>query len=186
MAAHGAVTVIARRHVKPGHEAEYEAWLKELTAAAHDLSGYLGAEFHRPGKTGGPWISVFRFAALADLDAFERSELRSRLIAKVIPHVEGDAVWQRMTGLEFWFEPPAGTVVAQPSPHRMALLLIMVVFGLVLALNLVLGPLIADWPLPSRILLTVTLQVLLMTYLIMPRLTRALARWIYPAARTVS
>jgi antibiotic biosynthesis monooxygenase (ABM) superfamily enzyme len=30
------------------------------------------------------------------------------------------------------------------------------------------------------------LQVLLMTYLIMPRLTRALARWIYPAARTVS
>jgi antibiotic biosynthesis monooxygenase (ABM) superfamily enzyme len=147
MAAHDAVTVIARRHVKPGHEAEYEAWLKELTAAAHDLSGYLGAEFHRPGKTGDPWISVFRFATLADLDAFERSELRSRLIAKVIPHVEGDAVWQRMTGLEFWFEPPAGTVVAQPSPHRMALLLIMVVFVLVLGLNLVLGPLIADWPL---------------------------------------
>ncbi len=180
------VTVVAKRQVKPGHESQYEAWLTELTTAAHELSGYLGAEFHRPAKAGDPWISVFRFATLADLEAFERSELRSRMIAKVIPHVESDAIWQRMTGLEFWFEPPPGTVVAQPSPHRMALLLILVVFVLVLALNLVLGPLIASWPMPARILLTVTLQVLLMTYLIMPRLTRMLARWIYPATRTTT
>ena len=180
------VTVIAKRKVKPGHEAAYETWLKELTTAAHDLDGYLGAEFHRPAKADYPWTSVFRFATLADLEAFERSELRQRFVARVIPHVEGDAVWQRMTGLEFWFEPPPGTVVAQPSPHRMAVLLIVVVFALVLLLNLALGPLTSGWPLLARVLLTVTLQVVLMTYVIMPRLTRALARWIYPATRTAT
>mgnify|MGYP007091946495 FL=1 len=68
----------------------------------------------------------------------------------------------------------------------MAALLIAVVFVLVLALNLVLDPLIGGWPLALRLLLTVTLQVLAMTYLIMPRLTRALARWIYPSTQTVS
>ena len=33
------------------------------------------------------------------------------------------------------FEAPKGTVVAQPSPHRMALVLVAVVFVLVLLLN---------------------------------------------------
>ena len=68
----------------------------------------------------------------------------------------------------------------------MAVLLIVVVFALVLVLNLALGPLTSGWPLPARVLLTVTLQVVLMTYVIMPRLTRALARWIYPATRTAT
>ena len=66
----------------------------------------------------------------------------------------------------------------------MALLLIAVVFVLVLALNIALAPLIGNWPLALRLLITVILQVGLMTYVIMPRLTRALARWIYPSTRT--
>ena len=60
----------------------------------------------------------------------------------------------------------------------------MVVFMLVLLLNLALSPLIGDWPLALRLLITVTLQVFLMTYLIMPRVTRLLARWIFPTTKT--
>ena len=58
MANQDAVTVVAKRKVKPGHETAYEAWLKELTTAAHDLGGYLGAEFHRPVKAGDPWTEA--------------------------------------------------------------------------------------------------------------------------------
>lgn len=180
------VTVIARRHVKAGSEQTYEAWLDRLTTAAQDLPGYVGAEFHRPGPAGREYISVFRFDSLENLEAFERSALRARFLAEIAAHVEADAIWDRTTGLEVWFDPPAGTIVAQPSSHRMALLLIVVVFVLVLGLNLALDPIAGGWPLALRVLLTVTLQVLLMTYLIMPRLTRALARWIYPSTHTVS
>jgi hypothetical protein len=67
----------------------------------------------------------------------------------------------------------------------MALVLIAVVFCLVLILNLALGPLMTGWPMPLRILLTVTLQVALMTYLIMPRLTPLIARFIYPKTKTL-
>ena len=98
---------------------------------------------------------------------------------------EADAAWERMTGLEFWFDPPPGTRVAQPSPHRMALILIAVVFCLVLALNLTLGPLMAGWPLPVRVLLTVAIQVGLMTYVVMPWLTPRIARFIYPTSQTL-
>lgn len=180
-----AVTVMVRRYVKPGLEGEYEAWLSRLTQeVAQRFTGYLGTEFHRPMQAGAPYRSIFRFASLEALEAFERSEWRAAMLAEAAPLFARDAVWERMTGLEFWFDPPPGTRVPQPSPHRMALVLIAVVFVLVLLLNLALAPFTASWPLPLRLLLTVTIQVLLMTYVIMPRLTPVLARFIYPSSTT--
>jgi antibiotic biosynthesis monooxygenase (ABM) superfamily enzyme len=175
---------VVRRRVRPGREADYEAWLARLTeGTARDFPGYLGAEFHRPGPDG-VWRSVFRFDSLEHLDAFERSDLRARMLAEGAPLFAGDAAWERLSGLEFWFDPPPGTRLPQPSPLRMALVLVAVVSVLVLVLNLALGPLIAGWPLPLRVLLTVTIQVGLMTFVIMPRLTPRIARFIYPSTRT--
>ena len=178
------VTVAVRRRVRAGSEQIYEDWLARLTQDAQRLPGYLGAQFQKPGAPGAAYVSVFRFDTLEALEAFERSELRARYLAEIAPHVEADAIWERTTGLEIWFEAPKGTVVAQPSPHRMALVLVAVVFVLVLVLNIGLAPLIGHWPLALRLLVTVILQVLLMTYVIMPRVTRALAPWIFPTTKT--
>lgn len=180
------VTIVVRRKVKPGREKDYEAWLKRLTqGAAAQFTGYLGAEFHRPAGAGGDYRSVFRFDTVDHLDAFERSDFRAGMLAEAAPLFAADAAWERMTGLEFWFDPPPGTRVPQPSPHRMALVLVAVVFALVLVLTLTLGPLMTGWPLPLRVLATVSIQVLLMTYVIMPRLTPLIARFIYPNAKTL-
>ena len=180
------VTTLVRRRVKPGHEAAYEDWLNRLTqGAAARFPGYLGAEFHRPATPGGDYRSLFRFDSLAHLEAFETSAFRAEMLAEAAPLFAADAAWERLTGLELWFDPPPGTRVPQPSPHRMALVLIVVVFLLVLGLNLALGPLMAGWPLPLRLAVTVTIQVGLMTYVIMPRLTPRIARFIYPASRTL-
>jgi antibiotic biosynthesis monooxygenase (ABM) superfamily enzyme len=179
------VTITVRRKVKSGREADYEVWLKRLTeGAARDFPGYLGAEFHRPGPDGS-YRSVFRFDSLPHLEAFERSDFRASMLAKGADLFASDATWDRMTGLEFWFDPPPGTRVPLPSPHRMALVLIAVVFALVLALNLLLGPLMSGWPLALRLLVTATIQVILMTYVIMPRLTPLIAHFIYPKSTTL-
>lgn len=73
------VTVVVTRRVKPGREADYEAWLAGLQAEARQLPGYLGVTTQRPGP-GGPreYVSAIRFATLADLRAFETGELRAR------------------------------------------------------------------------------------------------------------
>lgn len=180
------VTITVRRKIKPGREKDYEVWLERLTrGAAERFEGYLGAEFHRPAARGSEYRSVFRFDSLEHLDAFEQSEFRATMLAEAAPLFAADAAWERMTGLEFWFDPPPGTKVPQPSPHRMALVLVAVVFCLVLILNLALGPLMAGWPLALRVLVTVTIQVTLMTYVIMPRLTPLIARFIYPSSKTL-
>jgi antibiotic biosynthesis monooxygenase (ABM) superfamily enzyme len=182
------VTVVVTRRVKPGREQAYEAWLQRLQAEARVLPGYLGVTTQRPAA-GGPreYVSAIRFATLADLRAFEGSELLARHLALVVDLVEADAVWERMTGLEFWFTPPPGTVVAQPSRPRMALVMIVVVFGLVLSIGALVNAAAAMLPMPVpyalRLLFTITVEVLLMTYWLMPQITRRLARWIYPSQR---
>jgi hypothetical protein len=185
------VTVVITRRVKAGREAQYEAWLARLQAEARSLPGYLGVTTQRPAAGAArEYVSAIRFASLPHLRAFEASEMRRRYLAEVSDLVEADAVWQRLTGLEFWFTPPPGTVVPQPSRPRMALLMIAVVFGLVLSLgtlvNWMTGLLPVSVPYPLRLLLTITIEVLLMTYWLMPQLTRRLARWIYPGRLTVA
>lgn len=177
----GPVTVVVRRRVKRARAKAYEAWLERLVAAASALPGYRGAEVQRP-REDGPCVytSVFRFESLETLDAFERSELRRRALAEATDLVEEDAVWSRLTGLELWFSPPSGTVVPQPSRFRMALVMIVVVYALVLSLGQLVAKVMGGAPGPLRLLVTLVIEVFLMTYVVMPRLTRLLARWIYP------
>jgi uncharacterized protein len=179
------VTTVVRRQVKLGREADYEAWLKRMTEGARQsFKGYLGAEFFRPAQAGAEYRSIFRFESLEALEAFEKSDFRARMLAEGSDLFAADSQWETMTGLEFWFDPPPGTKVPQPSPHRMSLVLICVVFSLVLGLNYLLAPFTTGWPLAARVLLNVTAQVLLMTYVVMPRLTPLIARFIYPSHKT--
>jgi antibiotic biosynthesis monooxygenase (ABM) superfamily enzyme len=180
------VTVIIRRRVRPGREAAYEAWLQRLQADARMLQGYLGVTTQRPASTGPrEYVSAVRFDSLQSLQAFEASEMRARHLTEVAPLVQGDAVWERLTGLEFWFSAPPGTLVPQPSRHRMGLVMVAVVFTLVLvigsAVNAAFAALPFQTPYPMRLLVTISIEVVLMTYWLMPVLTRRLARWIYPS-----
>lgn len=181
----GAVTLVITRRVRAGCESAYEAWLQDFQAAGRGIPGYLGVTTQRPAA-GGPrdYVSVLRFDSVDHLREFERSDLRARYMQEVGPLVEADAVWQQLTGLEFWFTPPPGTVVPQPSRPRMVALMIVVVFSLVLGLGSIVNAGFARLPLatpyPLRLLLTIVIEVLLMTYWLMPLLTRRLAFWIYP------
>ena len=69
----------------------------------------------------------------------------------------------------------------------MALVMIVVVFGLVLGLGTAVNAAFAQLPFatpyPVRLLVTITLEVLLMTYWLMPLITKRMAAWIYPLRR---
>jgi antibiotic biosynthesis monooxygenase (ABM) superfamily enzyme len=176
------VTVVVTRRVKPGREAAYEAWLERLIREASVLPGYLGTNVQRPAATGPrEYTSVFRFDSVEHLRAFEDSDVRRRALAQVIDFVEADAVWNKLTGLELWFTAPAGTVMPQPIRFRMALVMIVVVYGLVLSIGTLVALVLSAAPMPLRLLATITIEVFFMTYVLMPRLTRWLARWIYPS-----
>ncbi len=182
MATDTAVTTVVTRRVKADRRADYEAWLERLLADASSLDGYLGTEVVRPpeGDPSPEYTSVFRFASIEQLRAFERSDLRRRHLTDVVDLVEADAVWETTTGLEWWFSAPPGTVVAQPVRWRMAVVIGALVYLMVLVFGTIAATLLDGWPFPLRLLVVIAVEIALMTYVLLPWLTKRLARWIFP------
>lgn len=183
--AEGPITVSIARKVKPGREKDYEAWVSGISAAASRFAGHMSVNVLKPGAaTGGDYVIIYRYDSYAHCRAWEDSAERAEWVAKLGDIVEGEAAVKRVTGLEFWFDLPEVPAAAHPSPHKMALTLIVVVFSIVLPLNLIFGPFLAMLPFWLRTLTVVVVQVLLMTYLVMPRVTRALKPWLYGLPRS--
>jgi antibiotic biosynthesis monooxygenase (ABM) superfamily enzyme len=179
------VTVVVTRKVKRGREPEYEDWLRRLLKESKSMEGYLGATVQKPAAGSSEYTSIFRFDSVDNLRKFEESALRAKYLREVIDYVDEDAAWKKFTGLEFWFSPPKGTVIPQPSRFRMALVMIAVVFGLVLSIGQIVGMVAAGVPSYIRLFVTISIEIFLMTYVLMPHITRVLAKWIYPPSNTV-
>lgn len=174
------VTVSVSRKVRPGREDDYEAWVRGISAVAAGFPGHQGVSVLRPSPaTDNKYVLIYRFDSYAHAHLWEVSDERKNWIEKLDGLVEGEADYKKVTGLEFWFDLPEVPVAAKASPHKMAFTLVVVVFVLVYALQLAIGPMLAPWPLWARVLLGVTVQVLLMTYVVMPRVTRLLKGWLY-------
>lgn len=175
----GPLTVIATRKVRPGHEEAYEAWLAEIHGETRGFPGYLGAHVVRPAPGAErEYTSIVRFESLAALRAWEESDTRRAWLARLPQNaVEGDAQLTRREGMALWITPHAP---AAPPRWRMAVVVILVVYSLILLLSPIVGFLAAPLPFLGRLFLTVTIEVFLMTYVIMPRVTRLLEGWLFP------
>jgi antibiotic biosynthesis monooxygenase (ABM) superfamily enzyme len=64
----------------------------------------------------------------------------------------------------------------------MALLTWITIFPLITAIVAITGPTLKDLPLAVRLAITTALTVPLMTWVVMPRMTRLLRGWLYPHA----
>ena len=174
----GPVTISISRHVVPGREKDYEAWVQGITGQAVKFPGHMGVNVIRPKFPSSEYVTIFRFDSYRHCKDWEESEIRSEWLQRLEGIVEGEEAVQKGTGLEFWFSLPERPV-SHPSPHKMALILLVVVYSIVLLLNSLLSPINQGWPFPVKAFAGVLLQVILMTYVVMPRVTRLLKSWLY-------
>lgn len=184
VATSGPVTVMVARRVHPGKEIEFEDWAEELTRAASEFPGFLGAGLLRPGHVGEDWHVVYRFNTPAALASWEHSSARAELLAKG-EQVMSTANVHRVSGLETWFELPGRTAPAPPR-WKMFLVSAAVIFVLQLCLSVVLPPATAGVWLVPRIAVIVVGTTALMTWLVQPRIARLLEGWLYGPRRSAS
>lgn len=174
------VTVSVARKIKPEREADYEAWIKGVTAAAATYRGHQGVSVVRPSPaTNGEYVLIYRFDSYENGRAWEESDMRKTWVEKLDGIAAGEATYKKVTGLEFWFDLPNVPVHVKPSPHKMALTMTIVVFMLVYALQATIGVVLNAYPLWFKVLVIVTLQVVLLTYIVMPRVTQLLKPWLF-------
>jgi antibiotic biosynthesis monooxygenase (ABM) superfamily enzyme len=173
------VTVMVTRKPLPGKEAEFEDYIAGITQAAMQHEGHLGSNIFRPNKAGGSYRIVFKFDRRSNLERWEHSPQRAEWRA-IAESVSEPREIQTITGLEAWFTLPDCATNVHPPKYKMALLVWLGVFSLVTLLSYLIGPFMAQWPLVARTFLVTLIVVVILTYFVMPLLTRLFARWLYP------
>ncbi len=178
------VTLVVARLALPGHEAELEAELRHAVEVAARFPGHQGAQVYRPFLPDQPeHVLVFRFDSRDHLRAWNDSDDRRALRDRLDTLTDGSAHLQAVTGMEGWFALPGQTMMLVPPRWKIALVTGAAIYLLMILLTLVAGPLLARLPLPLRALATVTAMVTLMTWVVMPNLTRLLRPWLLPSRR---
>ena len=174
------VTVLVTRRPLPGAEDAFEEYLKGITKAASVQPGHLGATIFRPaGGKDRAYRILFRFDKRSNLERWENSDERAAWRARA-SQVSQPREAQVESGLETWFTVGNCDVPTHPPKVKMALVIWLGIFIIVSSLSLVLMPLIAHWPMLLRTLLFTGVVVVLMTWVVMPLLTRWFAWWLHP------
>jgi antibiotic biosynthesis monooxygenase (ABM) superfamily enzyme len=125
---------------------------------------------------------LFSFADPKSLRAWLDSDERRRWLARVDELLEADRGLQQLTGLETWFKLPGSNVPTMKPPPRwkMWLVSLVAVYPLVLAFQVLVVPRMSRLPLALRALVFPLVLLTLMTFVVMPMVTRLLRRWLGP------
>lgn len=178
-----AVTVAITRRADPSRTGEMIAWMRAGTTLAEHFPGFLGAGWVRPAPGSPEWHMLYRFVDGHALRAWEESAQRRWWLSCAQGLVEHTRV-ERRTGIEGWFDPPTEREVAEPAappaPARwkQAVTIWLGFFPLSLLAAVALGPLLQDWPVVPRTLVSTLCLTPVMTYAVLPRVTHSLQWWL--------
>ena len=123
---------------------------------------------------------MYRFDSVAHLHAWLDSPQRAGWLERAEPHVAGPMRTQVLTGLEGWFTVSTQPGVPPPPAYKMAVVTWVTIFPLITGVVVASAPLLGRLPLVVRLAVTTGVTVPLMTWVVMPRVTRLLHRWLYP------
>jgi len=178
----GATVVITHRVRKDQHAA-YEEWLTEIAPICKAAPGYLDWHIVRPisGLTE-TYTVVIRFDTKENLQNWLSSSERQRLIDKAKPFfVTGDDFFVS-SGLDFWFTPTEAKAKV-PVRWKQYLITWSAIYPLATVVPLLINPLLGALGMPKvfplNMVFDTALVVFLMVYVVMPRYTKLVRKWLF-------
>ena len=175
------VQVATFRTVKPGCEAAFEEALHAFVQRSLTLSGQLGVYIIRPAPgTGSRQYGIIRrFSSRQAVADFRTSPEYLEWNQLAMELTENGGAAQELCGLESWFSSPGAPL--QPLPRwKMAFATYLGVVPVVMLLNLTIGQFIRTWNFVLSHIVFNACVVVLLTWVVMPQLTRLLHGWLQP------
>lgn len=174
MSIHVAVT----RRVLPGREAEFEAALREFFQASFSHGSVMGANMltPAPGSDSREYGILRTFANEAERNAFYSSPMFRAWEEKARTMTEGEPEYRPLHGLEAFFH----SSHAAPPRWKMALATLVGVYPTSLVLESFVAPHLHSPPRALVSLIIASCMVALLTWVVMPLVTKLLHRWLHP------
>jgi uncharacterized protein len=178
------VTVSITRHVAPDRVDQMVAWVRAGSSLAERFPGFLGTGWVRPSVTSDEWHMLYRFDSSESLAHWEASSQRTWWLESA-QGIVGESLRERRTGIEGWFDPPreyAAEDLAPPTPApprwKQTVMIWTAFFPLSLVTGLLLSAVAPGLTTVPRVLVTTILMTPVMTYVVLPQLTRRLEWWL--------
>ncbi|MEM9925296.1 MAG: antibiotic biosynthesis monooxygenase [Cyanobacteria bacterium P01_D01_bin.50] len=175
------VTAVISHYIRLGRESGYEEWLQGISQVARQFEGHNGVTILRP-KPGckGEYVIILRFDEYKNLCQWMRSSERKEWIERAQPLIEKPENVQILTGLEALVSLP-NTATPPPPKYKTAFVTWIGVFICASSLGYILGPYLGFLPYLLRQAIMTGIVVVLLAYVVMPRLTRLFHKWLHSA-----
>jgi uncharacterized protein len=170
------VTGIIVHHPRADARDEYEQWLIHIRQTCRRFPGYLSTDVIRPVGNQPNYTVIIRFAGIEALSAWMVSRERRDCLQQIEHALEEADRYEIRTGLDFWFTPPT---LKPPKPWKQYLLTLSAIFPLTVVVPWALAPLLGGLNMLATKAVIAAVIVALMVYVIMPRYTRLVSRWLY-------
>jgi len=179
------LTVVVARRIRAGKEDEYERTMRDFVSWSLSQPGHEGLHVLRPGPGERDYTVVARFRDEASRRAFTAAPEYARWMQRLGELTEGDARIQELTGLEGFVSLP-GRALRRPPAWKLAVATFLGVFPTALVLGRVLAPHLELLPLLVSSVLFNAAMVALLTWVVMPLVTRVLNGWLFPQVRAAN
>lgn len=174
------VTVVVRRRTKPGCEQPFEQAMQQFITFALSSPGNRGIHVLRSEESNPrEYTVVDRFSDADTRRAFTETDTYRDWMTRLREFTEGDPHIAEMEGLAGWFTLPDKPGHRPPPKPKMALVTFLGVYPLTSILPPFFGKLLPEWhPLLRNVLVT-GLIVALLTWVVMPNLTKLFRHWLW-------
>lgn len=175
------VTVIVSRRVKKSDVQAFEKLCNQMTECASHFDGYVSTAILRPINVDDPeYRIIFKFVDKQTLAKWEASEQRAEILQEIESLLVEPGEREEISGLVTWFSLPSKNPLTPPPRYKMTLVSWLALYPAVTLIFLAFEPWLVHIPLPLRTLLVTVVVIVLMSYVLMPLMTRLFAFWLYP------
>jgi antibiotic biosynthesis monooxygenase (ABM) superfamily enzyme len=175
------VTIVVSHPVDQADQGAFLAWQDRVTDAERQFPGFRGAELYRPVPgVQDEWTALYRYDTDEHASAWLESAERQRLLR------EGDRfrefqLHRISSPFGSWFAPPDGDEEqAGPPSWKTGLSVLVGLYPTVVLLTLAISEIWPKGPLWATLLVGNICSVSLLTWVVMPLVTRALRFWLVP------
>jgi uncharacterized protein len=175
-------TAVVVHPVRPGDEPAFLDWYERMTEAERGFPGFLGSELFRPvAGAQRDWTVVYRYARADDLDRWLASDVRTELLRQGERFQDFD-LRTIVNTFGSWFSFADRDGAPGTPPWKTALSVLVGLYPTVVLLTVGIGAIWPAAPLWASLLVGNVASVALLTWAVMPTVTRALRFWLTPAA----